>query len=732
LTGNLPPSDQVRDQLCERSLLLILDNFEQLTDDVEWLLSLLRAAADVRVLLTSREQLDVFAEVIFPLTGLSVPPATAPFSAAQNFDASRLFIERARRIDRQFRLTATNWPHLVTICCYLEGLPLGIELAVTWVQELELEDIAAAISADLDFLKTSARDVALHQRSVRHIYGASWARLSLVEQETLARLSVMRGAFDTHAAMQIAQATPLTLRRLRHKSLVRSTGIGWLDMHELVRQFSAEKLPPNADAAQRHATHYLGLVAAETQRLNTQSVVQAVQHIQANFNNIRAAWHFAVEVGMWEVLDGAVLGIGQFYVHVGLWGELDGLLYAALTQAQAATPPPAHLVASLLAQQMNMAATRKEPQGFIIAKQALDAAQTVDDPYLIAFIYAGLGRLYDFHGQFAESRAALERAYSIALTHQLPDLVMAVLDTLAHVAYIEEQHDLAQRYLEEIVTLSEQTDTGYFSLCDAVGQLGNVANRKRQFVKALHLHERYVALVCEIGDKRGEALARHWLAGSQIMLGLFDSLIASEQHAAVLLQQVGDIELESFVQHGLAEGLRLTGQLDEAHSVAQRAVELALQAGTPLSRAFAFVILGDVLFDQQQFAAAKEVRLKAKSLFAKLRYQAEIMLCDCALADIALIEGDVPTARVLIAPTVAALQSETYREWEYLPNAALACQRVLLASGESQLAAQIVRLGRDVVLESAENISDPTLRQTFLHNVPAHRELLAISIQMLE
>ncbi|MCA9960510.1 MAG: AAA family ATPase, partial [Anaerolineales bacterium] len=114
-------------QLRPQHLLLILDNFEALLDSRPWLLELLKAAANVRLIITSREHLRLLAEQRVALRGLAVPPEGIAHTKALDYDASRLFLDRARRLYPDFRLTAVNWPHIAHICRLTEGLPLGIE-----------------------------------------------------------------------------------------------------------------------------------------------------------------------------------------------------------------------------------------------------------------------------------------------------------------------------------------------------------------------------------------------------------------------------------------------------------------------------------------------------------------------------------------------------------------------------------------------------------------------------
>ncbi len=174
LNPHLTPAEQVVRFLRKRHMLLVLDNFEHLTDGAEWLLTLLEQTQRVTLLVTSRERLHMLAEGLFPLRGLPLPPLDASIEQAAAFASVRLFIDRARRFNKGFRLDPDNLPSVTRICHLVEGVPLGIELATTWSREFSCAEIAASISHSLDFIATTLRDLPARHRSLRAVFDHSW------------------------------------------------------------------------------------------------------------------------------------------------------------------------------------------------------------------------------------------------------------------------------------------------------------------------------------------------------------------------------------------------------------------------------------------------------------------------------------------------------------------------------------------------------------------------------
>ncbi len=189
------PKEQLLDKLRSQALLLILDNFEHLMAGSELLLDILHNAPRIVLLITSRERLNFQAEDLFQLQGLPVP-THANDSAANSYAAIRLFTDRARRLNKHFRLSAEELRQVVRICQLVDGLPLGIELAATWVQEFGVAEIAAKVAHSPGMLETAFHDLRPQHRSLRHVFDYSWSLLTLEEQVVLARLAIFRGGFS--------------------------------------------------------------------------------------------------------------------------------------------------------------------------------------------------------------------------------------------------------------------------------------------------------------------------------------------------------------------------------------------------------------------------------------------------------------------------------------------------------------------------------------------------------
>lgn len=223
-----------------KRLLLILDNCEHLPQGVELARQILHDTQSVNILVTSRSALNLAGEWVRPLKSLP-SPASGSVANLDDYHAVQLFLARARQVRADFAL-ADNRACVAEICRLVQGMPLALELAATWLKILSCGDIVAEIQHSLDFLATTHQDVAERHQSIRAVFGTSWALLTDEERGVLKRLSMFRGGFGRLAAEQVAGASLTTLSSLVDKSWLRQNTAGDFEFHDLLRQYVEDQL----------------------------------------------------------------------------------------------------------------------------------------------------------------------------------------------------------------------------------------------------------------------------------------------------------------------------------------------------------------------------------------------------------------------------------------------------------------------------------------------------------
>ena len=303
--GPVDQKIQVLNYLREKQILLILDNVEHLLigeplhENIrDFLIEILQQAPGVKLLVTSREILNLQGEWIFEVLGLAFP-GKEQTGEYDEFDAVALFVQRARRAFAGFTLNEENRVEVGRICRLVEGMPLAIELAGTWVRTLSPAEIAEEIERNMDFLSANARDLPERHRSMQVVFDNSWKMLSTDEQRVLSNLSVFRGGFSRQAAEKVAGATVSILSRLVNRTLLRRAASGRYELHELVRQYCAVHLaadhPAQASAKERHYAFYLALSETADHELKGGNQLEWLSRLEQEHDNLRAALEWALE-----------------------------------------------------------------------------------------------------------------------------------------------------------------------------------------------------------------------------------------------------------------------------------------------------------------------------------------------------------------------------------------------------------------------------------------------------
>lgn len=321
------PTQQLLTFLKDKNILLVLDNFEHLMESVHFLAEILQAAPGVKLLITSRERLNLSMEVLFVLRGLKYGG-----TAHQGSAAVQLLIQQAQLVNPHFIPQEKDWPHIQRICQLTQGMPLAIVLAAGWLELLTLEEIAHEIARSIDILETQLRDVPERQRSMRATITSSWDYLTVAEKRVFIRLSVFRGSFTREAAQIIAGAGLRELQTLVNRSFI-MVSEGHYEIHELLRQYGWEELQRASHAPEVYAAHsryYLSWLHRLEQDLKGQRQIEAMNEISTNLNNIRQAWRWAVHTKQDQLLSYALEALATFFWVVGRVQEGADLLQKSL------------------------------------------------------------------------------------------------------------------------------------------------------------------------------------------------------------------------------------------------------------------------------------------------------------------------------------------------------------------------------------------------------------------
>ncbi|MEW6241717.1 MAG: BTAD domain-containing putative transcriptional regulator, partial [Chloroflexota bacterium] len=310
---------QVMEFLRDKNLLLILDNMEQLIGDaaLKCIGDTIRAAPQVKILVTSIARLNVQAETLLEVRGLSHAENSSP--------AAKLFIERARQIKPDFNPNAGDLAAIARLCDLVDGSPLALELAAAWVCGLSASDIVREIERNLDILATAQQDLPPRHRSIRAVFDHFWNLLSSEERVVFQKQAVFRGGFTREAFEAITGADLSMLARFVDKSAVHFSENGRYRRHSLMVQYGTLRLRENdalcAQVRETHARYFSKFVKQLEKEFIGGQPQKAMPLFLADLPNIRLAWEWAVEQRDASVFNDMSDSVMQVFDLTGLYRD---------------------------------------------------------------------------------------------------------------------------------------------------------------------------------------------------------------------------------------------------------------------------------------------------------------------------------------------------------------------------------------------------------------------------
>lgn len=652
------------DALCthvgDRDVLLVLDDAERLATatpmgGAQTIVTLVGRCPGVRLLVTSRTRLGLERERVFDLGGLHYPSGAAvTLDEARAADAVALFERRARRARRDFVVDGERVGGVLRVCALVEGLPLALELAASWVRVLGVDEIADELERGLDLLVSSAPDVPERRRSVRAALEHSWRLLPRRARAVLRALAVFEDGFRRDAAGAVAGATLPDLATLVDASLLRSDGSGRYRLHPLVRQDARERLAQGEAAGfrARHRRHYLSLLRRhETALEGSEAQRSAIDTIDDAVPNVLLAWRDAGAEGAVDDLWSACRPLQLFFVQRGGMARV-----AAASFADAASA---------------------------VADRSRDGSAALG---LVGRLHAAEAWFRFGADDMPRSRAAAERALELlAIAERDPGTGpergtalararISALNTLANVAKHEGDLAAAERHLRAAGDLARARD-------DAA-QLAIVTNNLALLAKATGRYEEAERLLGEaLARNRGRAntrsVARNLanLGGVLVAAGRPRDAEARLEEALELTLRIGYGALVADLHSNLGGAAHALGDHERARELYRQALDGALERGDRTLAARSHEWLGRVEAALGHASTAREHHAEALELALAIGEGAVVASALLALARDRLDAGDARAAAAVAGAierhgSLEPVEAERYAElWR-----ALRCQ----------------------------------------------------------
>jgi predicted ATPase/DNA-binding CsgD family transcriptional regulator len=625
--GKESPRQQLFDYLRQKKLLLVLDDFEHLINEESTCLihDILSASLETKILVTSRERINALEEQVFPVSGMIIPEIGTsenwqkPVEDFNTYESIQLFWQTAQRVRPGFQITTENLPSIVGICRTVDGMPLGIELAASWVEALETDAILTEIKRSIDFLETDMYTLPERQRSLRAVFDTSWNLLEEGERQAIQTLTVFHDGFTHLAASQVGNVTLKTLLSLVSKSWMQHGSDGRFHIHDLLRKYANIKLNANANECQRshseHSVFYCDLLYDRKIDLQGSHQQQALVEIECEIENIQAAWKWAVITSRIDLIERALYSLCAFYDVRGRFEDGEAMCSMAsekFSELSSGDQDGSNYCLPVWARVL--AWQSRFTQDVEISNELLHKSQEIincvglsDDRHKEAQVLTW----YRFGRHFSWNDRLKAKGYflkSLEMSRELGDKWSEArsLSDLGWVAWVTGAFDEAERMLNDSLKIQEEIGDQR-GAADSLNMMAVLVKHLGRLEEAQRLHLESLAILEKLGAKFEIAIRLYALANAMIMDGKFDEGL---QYAHQSLRDYNELGYDGPYKAKpyivIAEALMHLSHYSQSRLHAQEALRLSRENESPQDVGLALLMLGNLALVEKSYAEAEK------------------------------------------------------------------------------------------------------------------------------
>jgi len=707
----MPLINSLTNRIAQKPHLFILDNCEHLVNDVAFLVEdLLQGSPNLQIIATSRESMGVRGEIIISIPPLSFPDSQEELPCRQlmEFDAVKLFVDRAAASQTGYEITNESAPFVAKICAKLDGIPLAIELAAARIRVLSAEEIAWRLNDNFNFL-TGTRTSLARQKTLTALIDWSHELLSESERILFRRLSVFNNSWTLEAAEQVCQGGIIEsweildlLTNLVEKSFVTVELIESGNRYrflEMIRQFSHSQLVESGEAdevSSNFAIYYIELAERSYGNLWGPKQSYCLKILQQETDNMRSALEWlSISSDRGELLLRMAGSLWRFWEIRGYVTEGRGWLERALASSPGATVYSranglrgAGILAlkqgdlkqaremheqslSLfreLGNQYKIGVARElgalaeiayiqgdYSQATTLHKESLLLREEIRDKEGIAISLGHLGIIARDKGNYKLAIELLEK--SLQLCREMEDNLMTAfaLRNLGIAVYYQCDYQQSNQLLHQALSLYRESDD-MPGISNTLQNLGNTAKDLGDFKQANLLYQDCLQIKQSLGDRYGIAQAAASLAELNFLQGNYTRAVELiEQSLSLFLELestrgiVFSLGIKAYISH-------YQGQYQRAEHLARECLALATEIEAPRPIAYAKQVFGLNALADGKLVEAKEMLFESLNIFQEVNDPRSIALVLVNLARIAYHQGDYGCAKEFLDESLLIAQ----------------------------------------------------------------------------
>lgn len=573
LTGQLEPLEQLKRHIGTRPVLLVLDMFEHLLSVKHDLLALLTACPQLKLLISSRERLNLEGEWVLALDGLRFPESASNLAELSKYDAAELFMQTARqnKLNRVFSDADVN--ALLNICKQVGGSPLGLQLAASWLRAMPLADIAVHLKKNLNLLKDD---------SLRAVFARSWDYLSLEEKNLLIKLCVFQGGLNYQAGLDVSDASLSLIIQLLDKSMLFLSNEGRYDFHPLIRSYVTEEAQQATQlfhtAKEKHGRYFMHMLASTGEQLHQHEQLQALATLERELSNIRAAWQWCVnEKRVSEMFD-ACEQLYWFFTLQGRFAEALEMIHEALPAYDASQAEHRGVLGRLLmAQASCLGRMNSSDEAVMVSERSIELLDESDDALGKMACRITLSAILWRKGDYQEAHKRIKEAKKLHTS------------------------DFSKRWQGQLLGMQALIEAG----------LGKRVQAMISFQRALNINK-------QIGNSMQSVVALFGVGSALLNAGKLRQADSMLSQALKLAQDINYQAFQAVIMTSLAQ-LKLSRRAyKQTEQLAKTMLKASDHSGDQVAQADAFILLGRAAIAQQLNPAGQTYLIQGLSLAQEL------------------------------------------------------------------------------------------------------------------
>jgi predicted ATPase len=581
--GAQDPKQQLLQFLRDKNILLVMDNFEHILEGASLVEEILKAAPQVKILVTTRERLKNSRERVFEVRGLRYPDGQQTVGM-EGYSAVQLFLKSAKKQDSSFEVKPEDRIAVIRVCQLLEGMPLGIELASTWLKTLTLSQIPEKIETNRDTVAAVMPHLPARHQSLRAVFEYSWILLKEDQKRVLRTASVFRGGFTLDAAKRIAGANASTLKHLEDKFLVRRKPHDRFELHELLKYYAKEKLfdsPLEKEKVQAaHCVYFAQFLRHQEKKLKGSHQRTVLEQVMGEIDNLREGWTWAVDHQRKKEIEDYLDGLYHVYCTKTLLLEGRDVFSRAAQTLKNHKPEreaAAHfiLTGKLLARWASFEHQLGQlPKAKELYEESLKFLKRGKARRALGFTLNGMGLEVEGLGNYTKARDYYQKGLRL---------------------YRKEKHSAGAAW--------------------SLNNLGHLASLWGEHARALKLSAEALVYYESGGDLQGMGWSHNLLGEALHALGRYDEARPHYQKGLAVYLESGDRKGVSWSFTNLGRTLEAMGDFAGAKNMYREGLVLDKEFGNRRGQAWSYLLMGEISWAQGEYAEAKKFYEEGRALY---------------------------------------------------------------------------------------------------------------------